>query len=341
MPWKGYNYEDAVVISEDMVKWDILTSVHVDEFLTEVRGTKRGPEELTSDIPNVSEDATKNLDKQGIIRIGAHVDPGDIMIGKITPKGESDPSPEEKLLKAIFGDKAGDVKDASLKANPSLSGTVIKTDLYAKAAKETGRKGAKVDQKAKLDAIQEDFDKKAAKLYADFIKRLSTLVKGKKSAGISDLYGVEIIPKGKEITAEKLKSIEYQNINSSKWTPDKDTNELIQELINNYCITYKELEAKTKRQLDMVKVGDELPNGVMQLAKVYVAKKRKITVGDKMAGRHGNKGCVAKIVRREDMPFLDDGTPVDIVLNPRRAFSYESGSDLRNRSRMGWQETRS
>ena len=316
MPWKGYNYEDAVVISEDMVKWDILTSVHVDEFLTEVRGTKRGPEELTSDIPNVSEDATKNLDKQGIIRIGAHVDPGDIMIGKITPKGESDPSPEEKLLKAIFGDKAGDVKDASLKANPSLSGTVIKTDLYAKAAKETGRKGAKADQKAKLDAIQEDFDKKAAKLYADFIKRLSTLVKGKKSAGISDLYGVEIIPKGKEITAEKLKSIEYQNINSSKWTPDKDTNELIQELINNYCITYKELEAKTKRQLDMVKVGDELPNGVMQLAKVYVAKKRKITVGDKMAGRHGNKGCVAKIVRREDMPFLDDGTPVDIVLNP-------------------------
>jgi DNA-directed RNA polymerase subunit beta len=316
MPWKGYNYEDAVVISEDMVKWDILTSVHVDEFLTEVRGTKRGPEELTSDIPNVSEDATKNLDKQGIIRVGAHVDPGDIMIGKITPKGESDPSPEEKLLKAIFGDKAGDVKDASLKANPSLSGTVIKTALYAKAAKETGRKGAKADQKAKLDAIQEDFDKKAAKLYADFIKRLSTLVKGKKSAGISDLYGVEIIPKGKEITAEKLKSIEYQNINSSKWTPDKDTNELIQELINNYCITYKELEAKTKRQLDMVKVGDELPNGVMQLAKVYVAKKRKITVGDKMAGRHGNKGCVAKIVRREDMPFLDDGTPVDIVLNP-------------------------
>ncbi|MDD7455664.1 MAG: DNA-directed RNA polymerase subunit beta [Bacteroidales bacterium] len=316
MPWKGYNYEDAVVISEDMVKWDILTSVHVDEFLTEVRGTKRGPEELTSDIPNVSEDATKNLDKQGIIRIGAHVDPGDIMIGKITPKGESDPSPEEKLLKAIFGDKAGDVKDASLKANPSLSGTVIKTALYAKAAKETGRKGAKADQKAKLDAIQEDFDKKAAKLYADFLKRLSTLVKGKKSSGISDLYGVEIIPKGKEITAEKLKSIEYQNINSSKWTPDKGTNELIQDLINNYCITYKELEAKTKRQLDMVKVGDELPNGVMQLAKVYVAKKRKITVGDKMAGRHGNKGCVAKIVRREDMPFLDDGTPVDIVLNP-------------------------
>ncbi len=316
MPWKGYNYEDAVVISEDMVKWDILTSVHVDEFLTEVRGTKRGPEELTSDIPNVSEDATKNIDKQGIIRVGAHVDPGDIMIGKITPKGESDPSPEEKLLKAIFGDKAGDVKDASLKANPSLSGTVIKTALYAKAAKETGRKGAKADQKVKLDAIQQDFDKKAAKLYADFIKRLSTLVKGKKSAGIGDLYGVEIIPKGKEITAEKLKSIEYQNINSSKWTPDKDTNELIQELINNYCITYKELEAKTKRQLDMVKVGDELPNGVMQLAKVYVAKKRKITVGDKMAGRHGNKGCVAKIVRREDMPFLDDGTPVDIVLNP-------------------------
>lgn len=316
MPWKGYNYEDAIVLSEEMVKWDILTSIHVDEYLTEVRETKRGMEELTSDIPNVSEDATKDLDKQGIIRIGAHVEPGDIMIGKITPKGESDPSPEEKLLKAIFGDKAGDVKDASLKANPSLSGTVIKTALYAKASKESGRRTTKSDQKARLEVLQEDFDRKAAKFYADFIKRLSVLVKGKKSAGISDLYGVEIIPKGKEITVEKLKSIDYRNINSNKWTADKNANALIQDLINNYCIAFKVAEAESKWQMDKIKVGDELPNGVMQLAKVYIAKKRKITVGDKMAGRHGNKGIVAKIVRQEDMPFLDDGTPVDIVLNP-------------------------
>jgi DNA-directed RNA polymerase subunit beta len=316
MPWKGYNYEDAIVLSEEMVKWDILTSIHVDEYLTEVRETKRGMEELTSDIPNVSEEATKDLDKQGIIRIGAHVEPGDIMIGKITPKGESDPSPEEKLLKAIFGDKAGDVKDASLKANPSLSGTVIKTALYSKASKESGRRTTRSDQKARLEALQEDFDRKAAKFYADFIKRLSVLVKGKKSAGISDLYGVEIISKGKEITVEKLKSIDYRNINSNKWTADKNANTLIQDLINNYCITFKVAEAESKWQMDKIKVGDELPNGVMQLAKVYIAKKRKITVGDKMAGRHGNKGIVAKIVRKEDMPFLDDGTPVDIVLNP-------------------------
>ena len=316
MPWKGYNYEDAIVLSEEMVKWDILTSVHVDEFLTEVRDTKRGMEELTSDIPNVSEDATKDLDRQGIIRVGAHVEPGDIMVGKITPKGESDPSPEEKLLKAIFGDKAGDVKDASLKANPSLSGTVIKTALYAKAAKESGRRGARSDQKARLEALQEDFDRKAAKLYADFIKRLSTLVRGKKSAGIIDLYGLDIIPKGKEITLEKLKGIDFQNVNTGKWTSDKGTNAMVQDLINNYCITLKVAEAECKRQMDKIKVGDELGNGVMQLAKVYVAKKRKITVGDKMAGRHGNKGIVAKIVRQEDMPFLEDGTPVDIVLNP-------------------------
>ncbi len=316
MPWKGYNYEDAIVLSEEMVKWDVLTSVHVDEYLTEVRDTKRGMEELTSDIPNVSEDATKDLDSQGIIRIGAHIEPGDIMIGKITPKGESDPSPEEKLLKAIFGDKAGDVKDASLKANPSLSGTVIKTALYAKAAKEGIRRAAKTDLKARLDLIQEDFDKKAAKLYADFIKRLAVLTKGKKSAGINDLYDVEILPKGKEITSEKLKGIDFQNINSSNWTTDEKTNILVQELINNYCLTFKVAEAECKRQMDKIKVGDELPNGVMQLAKVYIAKKRKITVGDKMAGRHGNKGIVAKIVRQEDMPFLEDGTPVDIVLNP-------------------------
>ena len=315
MPWKGYNYEDAIVLSEEMVKWDILTSVHVDEYLTEVRETKRGPEELTSDIPNVSEDATRDLDKEGIIRIGAHIEPGDIMIGKITPKGESDPSPEEKLLKAIFGDKAGDVKDASLKANPSLSGTVIKTALYSKAVKDN-HKSAKTDLKARIEKKQEEFDRYAEKLKAEFIGKLTTLLEGKKSAGISDLYGVEIIAKGKAFDPEVLRGIEYPNINTAKWTSDKKTNEMVRDLIGNYCITLKEAETRNRREQDLIKVGDELPNGVMKIAKVYIAKKRKITVGDKMAGRHGNKGIVAKIVRQEDMPFLEDGTPVDIVLNP-------------------------
>ncbi|MGM9742143.1 MAG: DNA-directed RNA polymerase subunit beta [Candidatus Cryptobacteroides sp.] len=316
MPWKGYNYEDAIVLSEKMVRWDILTSVHVDEFVTEVRETKRGMEELTSDIPNVSEDATRNLDENGVVRIGAHIEPGDIMVGKITPKGESDPSPEEKLLRAIFGDKAGDVKDASLKANPSLSGTVIKTALYAKVAKEGNRKGAKAELKAKLDSIEEDFNKKAEALYAKFFEKLVTLAEGKTSAGISDLYGVEVIPEGRTITAEQLKTIDYNNINSNRWTSDEHANWMIRELINNYCISFKEAAAANKRAQDKIKIGDELSNGVMQLAKVYIAKKRKITVGDKMAGRHGNKGIVAKIVREEDMPFLEDGRPVDIVLNP-------------------------
>ena len=314
MPWKGYNYEDAIVLSEEMVKWDILTSIHVDEYLTEVRDTKRGMEELTSDIPNVSEDATKDLAENGIVRIGAHIEPGDIMIGKITPKGESDPSPEEKLLKAIFGDKAGDVKDASLKANPSLSGTVIKTALYSKNS--GSKRATRNDQKAKLEKRQEMFDQFAEKLRSDFLKKLVVLTKNKKSAGISDLYGVELIPKDKRITADALKDIDYENVNSNKWTENKDTNLLIRDLINNYCIALKTEAAECKREMDKIKIGDELPNGVMQLAKVYIAKKRKITVGDKMAGRHGNKGIVAKIVRQEDMPFLDDGTPVDIVLNP-------------------------
>ncbi len=316
MPWKGYNYEDAIVLSEEMVKWDILTSIHVDEYLTEVRETKRGMEELTSDIPNVSEDATKYLDENGIIHIGAHIEPGDIMIGKITPKGESDPSPEEKLLKAIFGDKAGDVKDASLKANPSLSGTVIKTALYTKVSKDTSRRGAKSDRNARLEMKEEEFAKVAERLKADFIKRLQTLLEGKKSAGISDLYGVEVLAKGKNFTAEALNRIDYANVNSARWCADKKTAALVSELINNYCITFKEAETRARREMDKIKIGDELPNGVMQIAKVYVAKKRKITVGDKMAGRHGNKGIVAKIVRQEDMPFLEDGTPVDIVLNP-------------------------
>ena len=273
-------------------------------------------EELTSDIPNVSDEATKDLDKDGIIRIGAHIEPGDIMVGKITPKGESDPSPEEKLLKAIFGDKAGDVKDASLKANPSLSGTVIKTALYTKVAKESGRKGAKSDQKARLESMQADFDRAAEKLRAGFIEKLWSLVQGKKSAGVNDLYGVEVFPKGKEFTLQGLKDVDYHTISTAKWVNDAKTAALVRELIAGYCITSKEAEARSKRQIDKVKVGDELPNGVMQVAKVYVAKKRKITVGDKMAGRHGNKGIVAKIVRQEDMPFLEDGTPVDIVLNP-------------------------
>ena len=317
MPWKGYNYEDAIVLSEEMVKWDILTSVHVDEYLTEVRDTKRGMEELTSDIPNVSEDATKDLDQNGIVRVGAHIEPGDIMVGKITPKGESDPSPEEKLLKAIFGDKAGDVKDASLKANPSLSGTVVKTSLYAKLNKEGGRKSsAKNDQKTRLEIREAEFNAKAEKLRAEFLKKLEVLTKDKKSAGVFDLFGVEVVAKDKKFTKEILANIEYENINTGKWTTEKDTNLLIRDLIGNYCITLKNEAAVCKREMDQIKVGDNLPNGVMQIAKVYIAKKRKITVGDKMAGRHGNKGIVAKIVRREDMPFLEDGTPVDIVLNP-------------------------
>ena len=317
MPWKGYNYEDAIVLSERMVRNDILTSVHVDEFITEVRDTKRGMEELTSDIPNVSEDATKDLGENGIVRIGAHIEPGDIMVGKITPKGESDPTPEEKLLRAIFGDKAGDVKDASLKANPSLSDTVIGTALYSKAAKEGNKKGARQELKAKLEKIEQEFEKKQAKERAAFLDKLEVLVSGKKSAGISDLYGVEIIPKGKAITAAAIADIDYNNINPAKWTTDKsNVNNDIRELINNYVIFTKEAIAANKRVVDKIKIGDELPNGVIQLAKVYIAKKRKIRVGDKLAGRHGNKGIVAKIVRDEDMPFLDDGTPVDIVLNP-------------------------
>ena len=318
MPWKGYNYEDAIVLSEEMVKWDILTSIHVDEYLTEVRETKRGPEELTNDIPNVSDDATKRLNENGIVMVGAHIEPGDIMIGKITPKGESDPSPEEKLLKAIFGDKAGDVKDASLKANPSLSGTVIKTALYSKPNEKSNRKNsaAKADQQTRIGLRQAEFEQKAERLRTDFIQRLINLTKNRKSNGVFDLYGVAIIGADKKFSADVLKGIDYQNVNSSDWTTDAHISEMIRDLINNYCLTLKTEEAACKREIDKIKVGDELPNGIMQLAKVYIAKKRKITVGDKMAGRHGNKGIVAKIVRQEDMPFLADGTPVDIVLNP-------------------------
>ena len=314
MPWKGYNFEDAIVLSERMVREDILTSIHVDEFLMEVRETKRGMEELTSDIPNVSDDATKDLAENGIIRVGAQVEPGDILIGKITPKGESDPSPEEKLLRAIFGEKAGDVKDASLKASPSLSGTIIGTRLFSRVTKENkkGRKKSKDDAEAK-----EEFARKTAELRETFLEKLWTLVGDKKSSGVNDLYGSVILPKGEDFTRQILASVEdYNNVNPVKWTSDKKTNEMVKQLINNYLLANKELDAEFKRITYNINIGDELPSGIMQLAKVYVAKKRKIRVGDKMAGRHGNKGIVAKIVRDEDMPFLDDGTPVDIVLNP-------------------------
>ncbi|MBQ0124225.1 MAG: DNA-directed RNA polymerase subunit beta [Bacteroidales bacterium] len=315
MPWKGYNYEDAIVLSERIIREDIFTSIHVDEYIMEVRDTKRGMEELTSDIPNVSDDATKDLDTNGIIRVGAHVEPGDILIGKITPKGESDPSPEEKLLRAIFGDKAGDVKDASLKASPSLSGTIIGTRLFSRVVKDNTKKGRQT-AKEKLQEEKDKFDKKVADLTEIFLDKLCTLVDGKNSAGVGDLYGTEIIAKGEPFRREVLASIDYSNINPVKWTSDKKANDMIKKLINNYLIAYKELDAEYKRINYNMTIGDELPSGIMQLAKVYVAKKRKIQVGDKMAGRHGNKGIVAKVVRDEDMPFLEDGTPVDIVLNP-------------------------
>ena len=313
MPWKGYNYEDAIVLNERVVREDILTSVHVEEFSLEVRETKRGMEELTADIPNVSEEATKDLDENGIIRIGARVAPGDIMIGKITPKGESDPSPEEKLLRAIFGDKAGDVKDASLKASPSLNGVVIDKKLFTKASK-TGK--VKLQDKPRLAAIDEEFNSKAEDLKAILVDKLLELTKGKKSQGIMDNVGVEILPKNNNITANVLESIDYTTVQMRGWTDDEHTNTLISQLVINYLKKYKLLETEMKRKKFAISLGDELPNGIIQLAKVYIAKKRKIGVGDKMAGRHGNKGIVSKVVRQEDMPFLADGTPVDIVLNP-------------------------
>ena len=313
MPWKGYNYEDAIVLNERVVREDILTSVHVEEFSLEVRETKRGMEELTSDIPNVSEEATKDLDENGIIRIGANVVPGDIMIGKITPKGESDPSPEEKLLRAIFGDKAGDVKDASLKASPSLKGVVIDKKLFSKAIKT---RSAKAEDKKRIAAIDEEFECKVADLKAILIDKLLELTAGKLSAGVKDYMGAELIPAGAEITAPVLETFDYTAVQLSGWTDDEHTNELIKTLVINFLKKYKVLDAEIKRAKIAITVGDELPNGIIQMAKVYIAKKRKIGVGDKMAGRHGNKGIVSKVVRQEDMPFLADGTPVDIVLNP-------------------------
>ena len=312
MPWKGYNYEDAIVLNERVVRDDILTSVHVDEYSLEVRETKRGMEELTSDIPNVSEDATKDLDERGIIRIGAHVVPGDIMIGKITPKGESDPTPEEKLLRAIFGDKAGDVKDASLKASPSLKGVVIGTNLFSRAAKKKKSKSTN----ALLPKLDEEYEDKLNALREVLVGKLMTLTEGKPSQGVKDFLGSEIIPKGTKFSADVLRDINYDTVNLSKWTADAHTNDLIRQTIVNYLRKSKEIDAELRRKKFDISIGDELPSGIMQIAKVYIAKKRKIGVGDKMAGRHGNKGIVSRIVRQEDMPFLADGTPVDIVLNP-------------------------
>ncbi len=313
MPWKGYNFEDAIVISENVVRNDIFTSIHIDEYTLEVRDTKRGLEELTSDIPNVGEDATRNLDENGLIRIGAHVKPGDILIGKITPKGESDPSPEEKLLRAIFGDKAGDVKDASLKAGPSLSGVVIDKKLFARANKERNKRSL---DKPILEKLDQEFEKRATELRNKLIDKLFVLVNGKASQGVKNNYNEDLIPKGTKFTLKQLQTVDFLNVNPNKWTTDKKKNEQIKTILHNYLTKYKEVDGYYKRLKYNQSIGDELPAGIIKLAKVYIAQKRKIKVGDKMAGRHGNKGIVARIVRAEDMPFLEDGTPVDIVLNP-------------------------
>ena len=313
MPWKGYNYEDAIVLNERIVREDILTSVHVDEYSLDVRETKRGVEEFTADIPNVSEEATKDLDDNGIIRIGARVEPGDIMIGKISPKGESDPSPEEKLLRAIFGDKAGDVKDSSLKANPSLSGVVIDKKLFSRAIKT---RESKKQDKVVLAKIDEEYQAKNRDLKEILIDKLLTLTDEKTSMGIKDYTGAEIIAKGAKFTATMLANLEFDGIQSNGWTEDEHANMLIQKLIMNYIRKYKLLDAELKRRKYAITIGDELPSGILHMAKVYIAKKRKIGVGDKLAGRHGNKGIVSKVVRQEDMPFLEDGRPVDLVLNP-------------------------
>jgi len=313
IPWKGYNYEDAIVLSERIVREDMYTSVHVVEQLLEVRDTKRGMEEFTADIPNVSEEATKDLDENGIIRIGAYVQPGDILIGKITPKGETDPSPEEKLLKAIFGDKAGDVKDASLKCSPSLDGVIIDKKLYARANKDRKQK---MEDKETLQKMDLKFREKADDLRDLLIDKLYGLLNGKAALSVKDLLGTELISKGQHFSKERLQAIDYFSVMLEGWTTDEHKNELVAQCIINYIAKYKEMDAALKREKFNITIGDELPNGIIQMAKVYVAKRRKIRVGDKMAGRHGNKGIVSKIVRVEDMPFLADGTPVDIVLNP-------------------------
>lgn len=314
MPWKGYNFEDAIVINEKVVREDWFTSIHVDEYSLEVRDTKLGMEELTADIPNVSEEATKDLDENGMIRIGAEVKPGDIMIGKITPKGESDPTPEEKLLRAIFGDKAGDVKDASLKADSSLRGVVINKKLFSRNIKD---KKKRTEEKLKLEEIENTYKAKFDQLRNTLLEKLGTLVNGKTSQGVNNDLDEEIIGKGVKFTTKLLQSVEdYVNVSGADWTVDADKNELIKQLIHNYKIKFNDIQGVKNREKFAISIGDELPAGIIKLAKVYIAKKRKLNVGDKMAGRHGNKGIVSRIVREEDMPFLEDGTPVDIVLNP-------------------------
>ncbi|MUH38147.1 DNA-directed RNA polymerase subunit beta [Zobellia amurskyensis] len=314
MPWKGYNFEDAIVISEKVVREDIFTSIHVDEYSLEVRDTKLGAEELTHDIPNVSEEATKDLDENGMIRIGAEVKPGDILIGKITPKGESDPTPEEKLLRAIFGDKAGDVKDASLKASPSLRGVVIEKKLFSRSVKDKRKRS---EDKEELNKLELEYEVKFQELKDILIEKLFTLINGKTSQGVLNDLGEEVLPKGKKYTLKMLNSVDdFAHLVGGSWTMDKDTNESVADLLHNYKIKLNDLQGNLRRDKFTISVGDELPAGIMKLAKVYVAKKRKLKVGDKMAGRHGNKGIVSRIVRQEDMPFLADGTPVDIVLNP-------------------------
>ncbi|WP_026915418.1 DNA-directed RNA polymerase subunit beta [Christiangramia portivictoriae] len=314
MPWKGYNFEDAIVISEKVVRDDIFTSIHIDEYSLEVRDTKLGNEELTNDIPNVSEEATKDLDEHGMIRVGAEVKPGDILIGKITPKGESDPTPEEKLLRAIFGDKAGDVKDASLKASPSLSGVVINKKLFARAIKD---KRKRAQDKEDVAALEKKYDAKFANLKAELIEKLFAIIGGKTAQGVQNDLGEEVMPKGKKYTLKMLNAVDdYAHLTTGTWTTDDHLNELVADLLHNYKIKENDLQGNLRREKFTISVGDELPSGILKLAKVYIAKKRKLKVGDKMAGRHGNKGIVARIVRQEDMPFLEDGTPVDIVLNP-------------------------
>jgi DNA-directed RNA polymerase subunit beta len=313
MPWKGYNFEDAIVISEKVVREDIFTSIHIDEYSLDVRDTKLGTEELTNDIPNVSEEATKDLDENGMIRIGAEVNPGDILIGKITPKGESDPTPEEKLLRAIFGDKAGDVKDASLKASPSLRGVVIDKKLFRRAVKD---KHKRIRDKEAIVTLEASFVSKFENLKDALIEKLFTLISGKTSQGVYNDLGEEVLPKGKKYTLKMLNSVDDYIHLTGSWTTDKELNKFVGELVHNYKIRVNDLQGSLRRQKFTISVGDELPAGILKLAKVYVAKKRKLKVGDKMAGRHGNKGIIARIVRAEDMPFLEDGTPVDIVLNP-------------------------
>ncbi|MEK9559913.1 MAG: DNA-directed RNA polymerase subunit beta, partial [Flavobacteriaceae bacterium] len=314
MPWKGYNFEDAIVISEKVVRQDIFTSIHIDEYSIDVRDTKLGTEELTDDIPNISEEATKDLDENGMIRIGAEVNPGDILIGKITPKGESDPSPEEKLLRAIFGDKAGDVKDASLKAPPSLRGVVIDKKLFTRSVKDKRKRN---QDKQELELLEERYETKFEDLKGVLIEKLFAIVNGKTCQGVQNDLGEEILPKGKKYSLKMLTAVEdYTHLTKGTWTTIGDTNKLIADLIHNYKIKENDLQGSLRREKFTISVGDELPAGVKKLAKVYIAKKRKLKVGDKMAGRHGNKGIVARIVREEEMPFLEDGTPVDIVLNP-------------------------